>query len=90
MRPDHLKEGLTLMYYDCEDLGVKLDCWFEVEPASRGYREAGVQMEPDYPETWSLVHVYLPDSRVDISSVLYPGLFNAIEMSAFENAGEWP
>ena len=90
MKPDHTAEGLRYMAYDCEDLGVTLDCWFEVEPASRGYREAGVQMEPDYPETWSLVHVYLPDSRVDISAVLYAGLFDAIEMSAFENAGEWP
>lgn len=91
-RPDHSPEGLKQMEYDCEDLGVKLDCWFEVEPASRGSREplTGLQLEPDYPETWFLVHVYLPDSQVDIGAVLYPALFKAIEMAAFENAVEWP
>jgi len=76
---DHANEGLVLRLYDCEDLGVELQCWFAYEPPSYGAREAGVQMEPDYPETWSLVHVYLPNSNVDISPVLYPGLIGAIE-----------
>lgn len=79
MRVDHSSEHLILRRYDCEDLGVELECWFAYEAESRGYREAGVQMEPDYPETWTLVHVYLPNSNVDISPVLYPGLINAIE-----------
>lgn len=79
MRVDHSLENLILRRYDCEDLGVELECWFQYEGESRGYREAGVQMEPDYPETWTLVHVYLPDNNVDISPVLYPELLNAIE-----------
>ena len=92
MKVEHFSEGLRHMPYDCEDLGVTLDCWFDVEPASQGAREplTGLQLEPDYPETWSLVHVYLPGSAVDIGSVIYPQLYQAIEQSAFENASEWP
>ena len=54
--PNHLKEGLLLFNYMCDELGVELACWFEHEPAERGARSRfGEQLEPDYPATWSLV-----------------------------------
>ena len=70
---DHTKEGLLLFSYECDDLGVDLACWFEYEPAEVGYRTRfGEQLEPDYPATWSLHHVYLPGSAVDIAPVMNP------------------
>lgn len=89
---DHVLEGLVCHEYDCEDLGVGLECWFEVTPAERGARErgSGLQLEPDYPETWVLCHTYLPDSGVDITPVMYSKLVDQIEAWAFENFGEWP
>jgi hypothetical protein len=78
---DHSKEGLVAMQYDCDDLGVELTCWFEYEAAERGSREAGtgLQLEPDYPATWTLCHVYLPGSDVDIAPVLLLSLVQEIE-----------
>lgn len=87
---DHTKEGLILVQYDCDELGVVLDCWFEYEPAERGSREfgTGIQLEPDYPATWTLYHVYLPDSNVDLAPVLASGLVEEIEVYAEEQAGQ--
>jgi hypothetical protein len=67
--------------YECDELGVPLFCWFEYEPAQIGAREpgSGIQLEPDYPATYTLCHAYLPGSDVDISPVLYPGLIRHIE-----------
>ena len=77
---DHTKEGLLLFSYECDDLGVDLACWFEYEPAEVGYRTRfGEQLEPDYPATWSLHHVYLPGSAVDIAPVMNPALVTAVE-----------
>lgn len=77
---NHSKEGLLLFSYECDDLGVDLACWFEHEPAEVGYRSrSGEQLEPDYPATWSLHHVYLPGSTVDIAPVMNPVLVTAIE-----------
>lgn len=78
--PDHSKEGLLLFTYTCDELGVELACWFEHEPAERGYRSRfGEQLEPDYPATWSLYHVYLPGSNVDIAPVLSSDTVSEIE-----------
>ena len=87
---DHSNEGLVHMSYDCDELGVVLDCWFEYEPAERGSREpmSGLQLEPDYPATWTLYHVYLPDSNVDLGPVLREGLVTEIEVFAEERADE--
>ena len=77
---DHTKEGLLLFSYECDDLGVDLACWFEYEPAEVGFRTRfGEQLEPDYPATWSLHHVYLPGSAVDIAPVMNPALVTAVE-----------
>ena len=67
--------------YECDDLGVTLTCFFEYEPAERGSREygTGLQLEPDYPETLTLMHVYLPGSNVDIAPVMLLSLIDEIE-----------
>jgi len=38
-----------------------------------------LQLEPDYPETLTLMHVYLPGSNVDISSVMKFELIDEME-----------
>lgn len=78
---DHSKEGLVCYSYECDDLGVNLECWFEYEPEERGSREVGtgLQLEPDYPATWTLVHAYLPGSDVDIACVLRDEVVTEIE-----------
>ena len=70
--PNHSKEGLLAFDYDCDELNSTLTCWFEYEAAERGSREplTGLQLEPDYPSTLTLHHVYLPGSNVDIAPVL--------------------
>ena len=86
---DHTKEGLLLFSYECDDLGVDLACWFEYEPAEVGYRTRfGEQLEPDYPATWSLHHVYLPGSAVDIAPVMNPALVTAVEEWVASQADE--
>lgn len=76
---DHSKEGLVSYEYECDDLGVTLTCWFEYEAAERGAWYEGQQVSPDYPATWTLMHVYLPGSVVDIAPVLREGLVEEIE-----------
>ena len=77
---DHYKDGLLSLDYTSEELGVELTCWFEYEPAERGARSrSGEQLEPDYPATWTLHHVYLPGSDVDIAPVLQLAVVEAIE-----------
>ena len=78
--PDHSGDGLLLFSYTCDELGVELACWFEHEPANLGARSRnGEQLEPDYPATWALWHVYLPGSDVDICPVLSYDVITAIE-----------
>ena len=83
---DHSNEGLVHMSYDCDELGVVLDCWFEYEPAERGSREpmSGLQLEPDYPETLTLLHAYTPDG-LDISPVMRFELITEIEKEAADD-----
>jgi len=87
--PDHTKDGLLLFSYACDDLDVVLSCWFEHQPAERGARSRfGEQLEPDYPATWSLWHVYLPGSDVDIAPVLREPLIEEIESWVADRADE--
>jgi hypothetical protein len=87
--PDHRKEGLLLFNYTCDELGVDLACWFEYEAASRGARSRfGEQLEPDYPATWALYHVYLPGSDVDIAPVLSSDTAKEIEDWVADQADE--
>jgi len=69
---NHSKEGLLSYDYDCDELNCVLTCWFEYEAPERGSREplTGLQLEPDYPATFSLHHVYLPGSNIDIAPLL--------------------
>jgi hypothetical protein len=87
--PDHTKDGLLLFSYTCDELGVDLACWFEYEAAERGARSRfGEQLEPDYPATWALYHVYLPGSDVDICPVLSYDVITAIEGWVADQAAE--
>jgi hypothetical protein len=87
--PDHTKEGLLLFNYTCDELGVNLACWFEYEAAERGARSRfGEQLEPDYPATWALYHVYLPGSDVDIAPVLSSDTAKEIEDWVADQADE--
>ena len=87
---DHSKEGLVAYEYECDLLGVMLTRWFEYEAAERGSREfgTGLQLEPDYPATWTLMHVYLPGSEVDIAPVLADGMAEEIEEWVARKADE--
>lgn len=69
--------------YECDELnGIELACFFDYEPEERGSRdEYGQQNEPDYPETWTLVYVYLPDG-LDISGVLHESVLQDIHEQA--------
>ena len=87
--PDHSKDGLLLFNYTCDELGVDLACWFEYEAAERGARSRfGEQLEPDYPATWALYHVYLPGSDVDIAPVLSSDTAKEIEEWVADQADE--
>ena len=78
--PDHTKDRLVLFTFPCDELGVELACWFEHEPANLGARSRnGEQLEPDYPATWALWHVYLPGSDVDICPTMRADLVTEIE-----------
>ena len=78
--PDHTKDKLVLFTFPCDELGVELSCWFEHEPAELGARgRSGEQFEPDYPATWALWHVYLPNSDVDICPTMRSDLVTEIE-----------
>ena len=88
--PDHTKDHLLLFTYTCDELGVDLACWFEYEAAERGVREpmSGMQLEPDYPATWALYHVYLPGSNVDIAPILSSDVASEIEEWVAKQADE--
>ena len=88
--PDHSEEYYELDW-ECEELGITLHCYFDYEPESRGTREfpSGLQLEPDYPATFSLVHAYTPDG-LDISPVMRFELLTEIEKWAAEEfQREW-
>lgn len=70
--------------YECDELGLALKCFFEYEPAEVGAveYESGLKLEPDYPEVWTLVSVFLPNSTVDLSAVLHPDVISQVERDA--------
>ena len=79
--------------YECDELGLQLKCFFDYEPAEVGSVElgTGLKLEPDYPEVWTLMSVFLPSSTVDLSGVLHPDVIFRIEQDApvyFENKRE--
>jgi hypothetical protein len=78
--------GVTMyeFLYECDELGLALKCFFEYEPAEVGSVEpmSGLKLEPDYPEVWTLVSVFLPNSDVDLSGVLHPDVIFRIEQDA--------
>ena len=74
---DHSDDGLVTFDYDCDELGVPLTCWFEYEAA-----EPQTYDEPGYPEMWTLMHVYLPGSSIDLAPVLDSSLMEQIEQWA--------
>jgi hypothetical protein len=57
---------------------------FEYEPEEIGSIEpiSGMKLEPDYPEVWTLVSVFLPNSNLDLSGVLHPDVISQIERDA--------
>ena len=69
--------------YECDELnGIELACFFDYEPEERAPRDGyGLPTEPDYPETWTLVYVYLPDG-LDISGVLHESIREDIQERA--------
>ena len=58
--------------------GVDLTCHIEYEPAERGSRENGIQMEPDYPESISIEAIYAGGS-MDIQALLSDAILEEIE-----------
>lgn len=85
--PDH--SDLEELEYECDELGVTLTCFFEYEPEERGSREfgTGLQLEPDYPATFTLMHVYTPEG-LDIAAVMKAGLIDEIEQWAADRFEE--
>jgi hypothetical protein len=77
-------QNLHEYLYECDELGLDLKCFFEYEPAEVGSVESGtgLKLEPDYPEVWTLVSVFLPSSTVDLSAVLHPDVIFRIEQDA--------
>lgn len=88
---DHTQDGLLPFSFTCDELGVELVCWFEHDPAERGARSRfGEQLEPDYPATWTLHHVYVPGSALDLAPVLRDSLLEEIEAWVADQADdEW-
>jgi hypothetical protein len=77
---NHMKDGLVEFTYLCDELNQELTCWFEYEAEERGQRSRwGEQLSPDYPATFSLHHVYLPGSSVDLAPVLSADVVEMIE-----------
>lgn len=78
-------DDLERLEFECDDLGVKLVCYFEYEPEQIGSTEfgTGLKMEPDYPATFTLMHVYTPEG-LNIAPVISVGLVDEIEEYAQE------
>ena len=78
-------DDLERVEYECDELGVTLVCYFEYEPEQIGSTEfgTGLKMEPDYPATFTLMHVYTPEG-LNIAPVISVGLVDEIEEYAQE------
>lgn len=81
-----LHSDLVRFEYECDELnGVVLTCFLDYEEEEVGSVDGyGLKNEPDYPETWSLVHAYTPEG-LDIGGVLHPDVVESIE----ELAGQY-
>lgn len=67
----------------CDELnGMTLECFFEYEDEELGSVDGyGLKNEPDYPEQWNLLHVYLPDG-LDIAGILHESILEDIQDQA--------
>ena len=77
---------LTRYDFECDELnGLVLTCYFDYEEEEIGSIEptSGMKLEPDYPEQWSLFHVYLPDG-LDIAGILHESILADIQDQAME------
>lgn len=73
------------MNYSCTIEGVELECELDYEPAERGSRESGVQLEPDHPASAYVIRVWV--NGVDISNLLDSSITTRIEESFLDNMG---
>jgi len=75
---------LISMEYEVDELGITLTCYLAYEPPERGSREfgTGLQLEPDYPATYTLAHAYTPDG-LDLAPVMRISLIETIEEAAY-------
>lgn len=69
-----------------EQCGVTLQCFYEFEEAEIGSRENGFQMEPDYPATVTLHHVYC--GKDDILELLSEDTVSEIEDEILEGISD--
>jgi len=67
--------------------GGELECELEYEPAERGSRENGMQMEPDYPESCTLETAKL--NGIDIAELLSSDVVSLIELEALNQQEEY-
>lgn len=67
-------------YHNYRFNGSLLDCELDYEPAERGAREEGQQLEPDFPSMLTLTAVYL--NHVDIIDLLSEEMVTIIEADA--------
>jgi len=67
--------------------GGELECELEYEPAERGSRENGMQMEPDYPESCTLEKAKL--NGIDIAELLSSDVVSLIELEALNQQEEY-
>jgi hypothetical protein len=80
--PSH--PDLAQYSFVCDELnGMTLECFFEYEEEEIGSIEpmSGLKLEPDYPELWNLLHVYLPDG-LDIGGILHESILADIQDQA--------
>lgn len=80
--PDHPE--YACMEYESDDLGVTLTCYFAYEAPERGSREfgTGLQLEPDYPATYTLAHAYTPEG-LDIAPIMRMDMIEMLEEEAY-------
>ena len=79
--PEH--SDLVRFDFECDELnGTELICFFEYEEEELGSTdEYGMKNEPDYPATWTLQYVYLPDGT-DIFGILHEHILQEIQEAA--------
>lgn len=81
-----LPRGMVEFTYNHPGLAEDVICHLEYEPAERGSRERGIQMEPDYPASMTLHHAWL--RGVDILGILSEDIVMEIEADALEGGEE--